>query len=66
MRYPASEKLEIIRIVESRICRCGGHWKSWAFQGPHSTAGTISTGWAVSTPWRITGLAWACVEPGAG
>ena len=31
MRYPASEKLEIIRLVEESPCRCGGRWKRLAF-----------------------------------
>ena len=32
MRYPASEKLEIIRLVEQSTCRCGGRWRSSAFR----------------------------------
>ena len=32
MRYPASEKLEIIRLVEQSPCRCGGRWKRLAFR----------------------------------
>jgi hypothetical protein len=37
MRYPASEKLEIIRLVEESTCRCGGRWKGSASRAPPST-----------------------------
>ena len=43
MRYPASEKLEIIQLVEESPCRCGGRWKRSAFRTPPSIAGTIFT-----------------------
>ena len=32
MRYPAAEKLEIIRWSRSPPCRCGGRWKRLAFR----------------------------------
>ena len=41
MRYPASEKLEIVRLVEHPICRCAGRWRRWAFSLQASIAGTI-------------------------
>jgi transposase InsO family protein len=41
MRYPASEKLAIIQLVEGvRVARCAGRWKRLAFRAPPSTAGT--------------------------
>ena len=43
MRYPASEKLEIIRLVEqSPSAGARGRWRSSAFPGRPSTAGTIA------------------------
>ena len=63
MRYPASEKFEIIRIVEKShlpvrqtLQKLGiPRGKSWVSHGPHFTAGMISIGWAASMPWKITG-----------
>ena len=40
MRDPASEKLEIIRLVEQSTCRYGARWRRSAFRAPPSTAGT--------------------------
>jgi hypothetical protein len=51
MRYPASEKLEIIRLVEG-VHQCGGRWKSSAFRAPPSTAGTICVRPAAPKPCR--------------
>ncbi len=36
MRYPASEKLEIIRLVEQSTCRCAPPWTSSASPGRRS------------------------------
>ena len=36
MRYPASEKLEIIQIVERSHCRRGARWNGSAFRVPPS------------------------------
>ncbi len=44
MRYPASEKLEIIRTGrDSRICRSGARWTRSAFRRRRSTPGSIAT-----------------------
>ena len=43
MRYAASEKLEIIRLLRRRPCPCDGRLKRLAFRAPPSTAGTIYT-----------------------
>ena len=42
MRYPASEKLEIIRLVEQSHRRCAGRWRSSASLAPPFTDGTTS------------------------
>ena len=42
MRYPPSEKLEIIRLVERSHLPSGAPWTSWVFRRPHSIAGTIA------------------------
>ena len=44
MRYPASEKLEIIRLVERSTCRSAAPWISSAFRQRPFTDGTIATG----------------------
>src|SRR5215217_5561057 len=41
MRYPAGEKLEIIRLVEQSHCPCGARWRRSASRVPRSTGGTI-------------------------
>ena len=41
MRYPASEKLEIIRLVEHSPLPVRAHWRNSAFRGRLSIAGTI-------------------------
>ena len=41
MRYPASEKLEIIRTVEGHSATSRG--TCWAFRAPHSTDGMTAT-----------------------
>jgi transposase InsO family protein len=51
MRYAASEKLEIIRLVEESACPCDGRWKRLAFRAPPSTAGTICTDFVSLKPW---------------
>ena len=49
MRYPASEKLEIIRLVEQSHLGVGPLWTSWAFRRPPFIAGTIAF-WPLATP----------------
>ena len=46
MRYPAAEKVEIIRLVEPPICRHAGRWRSSASRGRPSIDGTTATGTA--------------------
>ena len=41
MRYAASEKLEIIRLVKDHTCLLNGHWRSWAYHARLSIAGMI-------------------------
>ena len=48
MRYPAAEKLEIIRLVEHGG---GGRWKSSALRGRPSTAGAITIRPVDRKPW---------------
>jgi putative transposase len=43
MRYPASEKLEIIRLVERVPPAVRARWPCSASRGPRSTAGTTGT-----------------------
>jgi hypothetical protein len=43
MRYPASEKLEIIRVVEESALPVRRTLERLAFRAPPSTAGTICT-----------------------
>ena len=52
MRYPASEKLEIIQLVE-QSARCGVRWKRSAFRAPPSIAGMICTRAAGRKLWTI-------------
>ena len=49
MRYPASEKLEIIRLVEQSHLGSGPLWTSWALRRPPFIAGTIAF-WPLATP----------------
>ena len=41
MRYHASDKTEIIRLVEQSPCQLGGRWKGSAFPDRRFTAGMI-------------------------
>ena len=58
MRYPASEKLEIIRLVEQSAC--AGRRRSWVCRGLHFIAGMTSIRpvgrkrWAIGRP-NLTG-----------
>ena len=49
MRYPASEKLEIIRLVEQSHLGSGPLWTSWALRRPPFIAATIAF-WPLATP----------------
>jgi putative transposase len=54
MRYPASEKAEIIQLVEgNRICRPSAHWTSSASRAPLSIAGMIAIVRAGLRRWPI-------------
>jgi hypothetical protein len=69
MRYSASEKLEIIRLVEQShlVSRCSliatnkyrhdARWKHSAFPAPPSTAGMTASRRAVWKRWRIANRA---------
>ena len=53
MRYPLSEKLEIIRLVErSHLPAKRTLWRSWAFPAPRFIAGTTAIRPADRRPWR--------------
>ena len=52
MRYPAPEKLEIIRLVEQSICRCAGRWLSWGSSHQGSTHGMIASRPADQKHWK--------------
>jgi hypothetical protein len=41
VRYPASEKTEIIQLIEQSHCRPSAPWKSSASREPLSIDGTI-------------------------
>ena len=47
MRYPASEKAEIIRLVEACTSRRGAHWTSSASRAPRFIVGMIAIAPAV-------------------
>lgn len=53
MRYPASEKAEIIRLVEQSTCRPSARWTSAASREPRFIAG-----WSPSGPVRQ--IKWFC------
>ena len=53
MRYPASEKPEIIRLVEQSHLPARARWRSSAFPGRRFTAGMIAISAAAPRPWRI-------------
>ena len=42
MRYPASEKAEIIGLIEQSHLPAGVHWTNSASREPHSIAGTTA------------------------
>ena len=56
MRYPASEKLEIIRTSRRRRCRSAARWRKSAFRSRRSTPGSIGMRLAASTALRIESL----------
>ena len=53
MRYPASEKLEIIRLVEQSHLPVAARWRSSASRGPRFTDGAISIKAAGRKLWTI-------------
>ena len=53
MRYPASEKAEIIHLVEASHLPASAHWTSSASRAPPSIAGTIAIATAGSKRWPI-------------
>ena len=57
MRYPASEKLEIIRTVEGSHLPAKQTLDMLAFRAPHSTDGMTATSKVALMPWRIVHLA---------
>ena len=67
MRYPASEKLEIIRLVEQSHLGVGstldklGIRTSWAFRRPPFIAGTIAF-WPLATPEKRKHIYVATIE----
>lgn len=52
MRYSASEKAEIIQLVE-HICRQAARWTSWASPAPRFTAGMTFTVREAPRHWTI-------------
>jgi len=56
MRYPASEKLEIIRLVEQSRLSARRTLQKLGVARSTSIAGMIASSLAVSTRWRIAGL----------
>ena len=53
MRYPASEKLEIIRLVEQSHLPVRRTLEKLGIPRPHSTAGMIVIEAAGPRPWKI-------------
>ena len=64
MRYAASEKAEIIQLVDNRSCRPSARWTSSAYPAPRSIAGMIDIvevalrRWLTTVPDRtVSGIA---------
>ena len=53
MRYPASEKVEIMRLVAQPACRRAERLSRSGGHGPPSTAGMINTRPAAPKRWKI-------------
>lgn len=55
MRYPASEKAEIIRLVEQSTCRPSARWTNSASREPRFIAGMTAIARVASRRWLTIG-----------